>query len=73
MVAVVQLAITGGATVGGVLFDRSGYRATFEMSLALLFIAAVLAILAARAGARAVSVPSPVARYETGDPIPLAS
>ncbi|HEY5779019.1 MAG TPA: MFS transporter [Terrimicrobiaceae bacterium] len=49
MVAVVQLAITGGATVGGVLFDRNGYQATFATSAALLVIAAVLAILAARA------------------------
>ena len=44
-----------GATVGGVLFDMSGYRATFQMSAGLLFIAAVLAVLAARAGARAIS------------------
>jgi predicted MFS family arabinose efflux permease len=49
MVAVVQLAITFGATVGGVLFDASGYRATFGMSAAVLVIAAVLAVLAARA------------------------
>lgn len=49
MVAVVQLAITLGATVGGVLFDASGYQATFGMSAALLLIAAILAVLAARA------------------------
>jgi predicted MFS family arabinose efflux permease len=65
MVAIIQLAITGGATVGGVLFDMSGYRATFQMSAGLLFIAAVLAVLAARAGVRAISVP----QHVTGEPI----
>jgi predicted MFS family arabinose efflux permease len=55
MVAVVQLAITFGATAGGVLFDASGYQATFAMSAAVLVIAAVLAVLAARA-ARSVAV-----------------
>lgn len=36
MVAVVQLAIMSGATVGGVIFDRSGYAATFYLSAILL-------------------------------------
>jgi predicted MFS family arabinose efflux permease len=49
MVAVVQLAIAAGATVGGVLFDASGYRATFGMSAAVLVLAAGVAWLAARA------------------------
>ncbi|MCQ2995157.1 MFS transporter [Pseudomonas syringae] len=49
MVAIVQLAIALGATVGGFVFDLSGYRATFELSAALLVVAAVLALLAARA------------------------
>ncbi|SDY26767.1 MFS transporter [Pseudomonas sp. NFIX28] len=49
MVAIVQLAIAAGATVGGLAFDLSGYRATFELSAALLVVAAVLAVLAARA------------------------
>jgi predicted MFS family arabinose efflux permease len=48
MVAVVQLAIMLGATVGGILFDASGYQATFGVSAALLIIAAILAVLAAR-------------------------
>jgi predicted MFS family arabinose efflux permease len=48
MVAVVQLAIAAGATVGGVLFDASGYRATFGMSAAVLVLAAGVAWLAAR-------------------------
>lgn len=56
MVAVVQLAIASGAIVGGVLFDMSGYRATFESSAGLLVVAAVLALLAARAASR---VPQP--------------
>jgi predicted MFS family arabinose efflux permease len=49
MVAVVQLAIMLGALVGGLLFDASGYRATFGMSAVLLVLASVLAALAARA------------------------
>lgn len=49
IVAVVQLAIMLGATVGGLLFDTSGYRATFYMSAGLLVTAAVTAWLAARA------------------------
>ncbi|MFJ4142586.1 MFS transporter [Pseudomonas sp. NPDC089734] len=48
-VAVVQLAITLGATVGGVLYDMSGYRATFGVSAALLILSAVLTVLTARA------------------------
>ncbi|RZA35275.1 MAG: MFS transporter [Lysobacteraceae bacterium] len=53
MVAVVQLAIAAGATVGGVLFDAQGYRATFGVSAAILVAAAVLTVLAGRAGRRA--------------------
>jgi len=50
MVAIIQLAIALGATLGGVVFDLSGYRATFEMSAALLLVAAALAVFAARSG-----------------------
>ena len=57
MVAVIQLAITGGATVGGVLLDLNGYQATFDTSAALLIIAAVLAILAGRSEAQAIVFP----------------
>ena len=49
MVAVIQLAIMLGATLGGLLFDASGYRATFHLSAGLLVAAAVLALLAGRA------------------------
>lgn len=51
MVAVVQLAIMLGATVGGLVFDASGYRATFHLSAAILALAAVFTALAARAAA----------------------
>lgn len=49
LVAVVQLAITLGAGVGGLLFDAGGYRTTFLTSAALLTGAAILAALDARA------------------------
>ncbi|MGE8358940.1 MFS transporter [Pseudomonas sp.] len=52
MVAIIQLAIAAGATVGGLLYDGSGYQATFETSAAVLVLAAVLAGLAARAASR---------------------
>lgn len=42
MVAVIQLAITLGAVVGGVLYDMSGYRMTFAASAVLLLLAALL-------------------------------
>jgi predicted MFS family arabinose efflux permease len=48
MVAVIQLAITLGATLGGLLFDNSGYRATFGLSAGLLLAGAVLAAVASR-------------------------
>lgn len=52
MVAIIQLAIAAGATAGGLVFDVSGYRATFEYSAALLVLAAALALLASHAAAR---------------------
>jgi len=48
IVAVVQLAIASGATIGGILFDASGYRASFSLSAAVLVAGAVLAWLAGR-------------------------
>lgn len=48
IVAVIQLAITLGAVVGGVLFDREGYVATFSVSAGLLLVAAVLTMVTAR-------------------------
>lgn len=49
IVAVVQLAIASGATLGGILFDASGYRASFGLGVAVLVPGAALAWLAARA------------------------
>lgn len=62
MVAIIQLAIALGATVGGLMFDLSGYRATFELSAALLVVAAVLACLAGSAASRARQLSSNTAR-----------
>lgn len=49
MVAVVQLAIALGSTLGGLLFDVSGYQSTFAASAGVLLFAAFLTFLAARA------------------------
>ncbi|WP_417792462.1 MFS transporter [Stutzerimonas xanthomarina] len=48
MVAVVQLSIAVGSTLGGVLFDSTGYRATFLASTVLLLGAALLTFLTSR-------------------------
>ncbi|SDU96619.1 Predicted arabinose efflux permease, MFS family [Pseudomonas mucidolens] len=48
MVAVIQLAITLGATVGGVLYDGVGYQATLIASAAFLLVAAMLAWMVSR-------------------------
>ncbi|MNO59421.1 Purine ribonucleoside efflux pump NepI [compost metagenome] len=48
MVAVIQLAITAGATVGGVLYDGMGYQATFVASGVFLLVAAVLSAMTRR-------------------------
>ncbi|WP_369991923.1 MFS transporter [Pseudomonas xanthosomatis] len=48
MVAVIQLAITAGATVGGVLYDNVGYHATFIASGVMLLVAAGLSLRASR-------------------------
>ena len=49
MVAVIQLAIALGSTLGGVLFDVSGYQATFTASACLLLVSAILVFMTARA------------------------
>jgi predicted MFS family arabinose efflux permease len=54
MVAVVQLAITLGAVVGGLLFDMSGHQSTFTASAVILLIAVFLAVLTSRQGQTAV-------------------
>ena len=50
MVAAIQLAITLGATVGGLLFDVSGYQSTFGASAAILAAAALMAFVTKRVG-----------------------
>lgn len=52
MVAVIQLAIALGSTVGGLLFDSTGYRSTFMASAAVLLVAAFLAFLTSRSQIR---------------------
>lgn len=48
MVAVIQLAITLGATAGGLLYDGIGYTATFYGSAGLLMIASLLTVAVSR-------------------------
>ena len=48
MVAAIQLAITAGASLGGLLFDRGGHQGTFLASAALLGAAALTALRASR-------------------------
>ncbi len=45
MVAIVQLSIAIGSTLGGFAFDHSGYQSTFTISIILLMIAAALTLL----------------------------
>ena len=52
MVAVIQLAITLGATIGGWFYDLKGYQSTFDISAAILCVAAVLAYIGWRAAPR---------------------
>lgn len=56
-VAMVQLSIALGSTVGGLLFDHSGYQSTFLLSAALLLISAGLTVIAARTAA--ITTPEP--------------
>ena len=58
MVAVVQLAIGLGATLGGMAFDASGYRGSFAMSVALLVVAGVVAAWTAQAERGPSAVPA---------------
>ncbi len=48
MVAVIQLSIALGSTLGGLLFDGSGYRMTFLASALLLVFAAVMTFFTSR-------------------------
>lgn len=52
MVAVIQLAITLGAVMGGVFFDTGGYPSAFIFAAAVLLLAALIAVCAHRASLR---------------------
>ena len=47
MVAIVQLAITLGASIGGMFFDIYGYEITFVFSAIILAIATIMASITA--------------------------
>ena len=51
MVAVIQLSIALGSTVGGALFDSSGYQSTFVASAAVLLFGAFLTLRTSRSQA----------------------
>lgn len=48
MVAVIQLAIALGSTIGGILFDYSGYQLAFAVSAIILTISAILTVYLAK-------------------------
>jgi predicted MFS family arabinose efflux permease len=62
MVAVIQLAITLGAGGGGLLYDVSGYQATFGASAVILGASTILALLAAKAASGSLRKPAKYAR-----------
>jgi len=49
MVAVIQLSIALGSTLGGVLYDGSGYKVTFVVAGALLVVSAAVTLVTSRA------------------------
>ncbi|OZS75989.1 MFS transporter [Providencia rettgeri] len=49
MVAVIQLSIACGASVGGIIFDLMGYESTFAISTLFLVVAAILVQCTAKA------------------------
>lgn len=51
MVAVIQLTIALGSTLGGMLFDHGGYRSAFAASAGVLLLAACLSLATARSRA----------------------
>lgn len=48
MVAVIQLSIALGSTVGGLLFDSAGYRGPLAESASLLLVGSLMAFLTSR-------------------------
>lgn len=76
MVAVIQLAITLGATAGGFLYDMSGYRSTLAFSAVALCVAALLAGMGWREGQQKLTTDAPRAPSQQGlrlDPAPRPS
>jgi predicted MFS family arabinose efflux permease len=59
MVAVIQLSIALGSTVGGVLFDAIGYQATFAAGAVILAISAALTVVTAKVTSSTPSLPTP--------------
>lgn len=53
LIAIIQLAITLGAGVGGLLYDSHGYQASFGSAGILLFIGAIFSFCAAKFRSRA--------------------
>jgi predicted MFS family arabinose efflux permease len=51
-VAVIQLAITAGASLGGLLFDTLGWRSTFTLAAVLLIGSSIMSIATWRATRR---------------------
>jgi predicted MFS family arabinose efflux permease len=60
MVAVMQLAITLGAGVGGLIFDYSGYKNTFLFSAVILVAATIAAFITWRLHRRLISQSTPL-------------
>lgn len=48
MVAIIQLSIAAGSTLGGIAFDHAGWQTTFALSAVLLILAAGLVTITAR-------------------------
>ena len=65
MVAVVQLSIALGSTVGGLLYDSRGYQATFGLSALLLIGAALLALWTARSASAPARTRRPAPIHES--------
>jgi predicted MFS family arabinose efflux permease len=59
MVAVVQLAIALGATVGGLIYDTSSYRNTFTFSAVVLCVSALVVWIGWRAGRQTLMADGP--------------
>ncbi|SXF99575.1 putative MFS-family transport protein [Klebsiella variicola] len=65
MVAVIQMAITVGASVGGLLFDHVGWRSPFLFGSAILALSAIFALMACRdmsQNTNDVSLPAPTTK-----------